>query len=388
MTKKLKIIAVIGNANIEDSQYKQNLAFEIGKKIIDNGYILVTGGMGGVMEYASKGAHSSTVYHEGSIIAFLPHSKTQANPFVDIAIPTGLGLVRNNILISSADAIITIGGGSGTLNEISTAWQMNKLIISLKSDGWSEKLRGTALDSRRDDIIYSASSPSEAIDLLNQNISLYNQMVFNGVSTTPISQKKAKLSIEIFFSTSNLTFLGRGGEGTVFKDKTHVYKIIHEDPKPLHLYWQLLALSSVESQCIPSFEVFIDKSKGEIFIKSIYIESSKINKNISTSAAIHFLNEMKRVSWVVHDIKLENFRQVSTDLLFLIDLGHSFIPYSKVMFECMSRRMFLLTKFSQEPNIKKYLTETNESGTFDSLREIGLDPILIQKEYLLFCKMI
>lgn len=388
MTNKLKIVAVIGNANIDDSKHKQQLAFEIGKKIIDNGYLLVTGGMGGVMEYASHGAQSSTAYRNGSVIAFLPHSKTQANSFVDIAIPTGLGLVRNNILISSADAVITIGGGSGTLNEISTAWQMNKLIISLKSDGWSENLRGIALDSRRDDIIYSALNPSQALDLLNEKIDLYTLIEFNGVSTTSMSEVKAKLLIEGFFSTNGLTFLGKGNEGAVFKDVTHIYKIIYEDPKPLHLYWQLLALSSVESQCIPSFEVFMDKSKGNIFIKSMYIESNEINTNISTSAAIHFLNEMKKVSWVVHDIKLENFRQTSTDVLLYIDLGHSFIPYSKVMFECMSRRIFLLTKFSQEPNIKKYLTETNESGVFHTLHEIGLDPMSVQKEYQLFCKMI
>ena len=200
MSNKLKIVAVIGNANIDDSIQKQELAFEIGKMIIDNGYLLVTGGMGGVMEYASKGAQSSKSYSGGSIMAFLPHSKDQANSFIDIAIPTGLGLGRNNILISSADAIITIGGGSGTLNEISTAWQMNKLIISLKSDGWSERLRGTSLDKRRDDIIYSANNSLEAIKILNQNIDLYASFKFTGVSNSSMSENKAKKAI---LSTSN-----------------------------------------------------------------------------------------------------------------------------------------------------------------------------------------
>lgn len=177
-----KIIAIIGNANIENSTKKQKMAFKIGKKVIDNNYILATGGLGGVMEYASKGARSSSNYTQGSILGFLPnHDKSEMNPYIDIAIPTGLGLVRNYLLISSADAVVSIGGGSGTLNEISIAWQMKKLIISLKSDGWSEKLGGKSLDKRRDDFIYSVKNSKEAIKIINREVDNYTAYSFQGI---------------------------------------------------------------------------------------------------------------------------------------------------------------------------------------------------------------
>ena len=183
-----KIIAVIGNANIDNSTKKQNLAFKMGKKVVDSNYILATGGLGGVMEYASKGARSSSNYTQGSILGFLPnHDKSEANPYVDIAIPTGLGLARNYLLISSADAVVSIGGGSGTLNELSMAWQMNKLIVSLKSDGWSEKIRGKALDKRRDDFIFSAKNSKEAIKIINREVDSYATRTFQGIE---VSSKK------------------------------------------------------------------------------------------------------------------------------------------------------------------------------------------------------
>ena len=98
---KKNIIAVIGDANIEDDTKKQEVSFELGKLIIDNGFILATGGLGGVMEYASRGARASEKYNEYSIIGVLPNYTTEyANQYVDIAIPTGFGLARNFILIS------------------------------------------------------------------------------------------------------------------------------------------------------------------------------------------------------------------------------------------------------------------------------------------------
>ena len=178
-----QIIAVIGNANIENNIEKQKISFELGKLIIDNGFILATGGLGGVMEYASKGAKSSKIYTENSIIGVLPdYNSENANKYVDIAIPTGFGLARNLMLISMSNAIFAVGGGSGTLNEISASWQMNKLIIGLQVNGWSEKLCGKALDERRNDIIFCAKDAQEAINLLNSKISYYQIRKFTGIN--------------------------------------------------------------------------------------------------------------------------------------------------------------------------------------------------------------
>ena len=175
--KKMKqIIAIIGNANIENDIKKQEISFELGKLIIDNGFILATGGFGGVMEYASKGARNSKNYTENSIIGILPdYNSDNANKYIDIAIPTGFGLARNLMLISMANAVIAVGGGSGTLNEISVAWQMNKLIIGLQVNGWSEKLCGKALDYRRNDIIYCAKNAQEALKIINSKLLYYQK---------------------------------------------------------------------------------------------------------------------------------------------------------------------------------------------------------------------
>jgi uncharacterized protein (TIGR00725 family) len=176
------IIAVIGNASLLKNSKKSDLAFHLGKKLIDNNYILATGGMGGVMEFASKGARSSENYSFGKIIGILPQNhKKMANKYIDIPIATGLELMRNNILISTADAVISIGGGSGTLNELSIAWQMNKLIISLESDGWSNELANRQLDNRRNDQIFQAKNINEAIQILNKNILEYSKKGFDGV---------------------------------------------------------------------------------------------------------------------------------------------------------------------------------------------------------------
>ena len=186
-----QIIAVIGNANIENDIDKQKISFELGKLIIDNGYILATGGLGGVMEYASKGAKISKNYTENAIIGVLPdYHSGNANQYIDIAFPTGLGLGRNLMLISLANAVIAVGGGSGTLNEISAAWQMNKLLVGLKADGWSEKLCGKALDKRRNDVIFCAGSAKKAIEILNEKITIYRDKKFEGIQKTQTKKDK------------------------------------------------------------------------------------------------------------------------------------------------------------------------------------------------------
>lgn len=197
-----QIIAVIGNANIDNDIKKQEISFELGKLIIDNGYILATGGLGGVMEYASKGAKSSEKYNENAIIGVLPdYHSCNANQYIDIALPTGLGLARNLMLVSLANAVIAVGGGSGTLNEISAAWQMNKLIIGLKTDGWSEKLCGKQLDKRRNDIIFCAKDVQEALSIVNKNIETYKNHRFDGIKKS--KTKKEKL-IEYFTKIQKL----------------------------------------------------------------------------------------------------------------------------------------------------------------------------------------
>lgn len=175
-----RIVSVIGNREIEEDGPRYKLAFELGKALIDNGYRVQSGGLYGVMRAVMAGARSSEHYKEGDTIALLPSFDTEkANEFADIAIPTGLDVMRN-AMVANAYAVIGIGGGAGTLSEYAFAWSFNRLIIAFEnSGGWSEKLAGTRLDSSvrypdiPDDKVYGVTTAEEAIKILNENIDRY-----------------------------------------------------------------------------------------------------------------------------------------------------------------------------------------------------------------------
>lgn len=125
-TARRPIIAVIGGRNAEASLLA--LAEKAGALIADSGALLATGGLGGVMEAASRGANEAG----GMTIGILPgDDKSAANPHVDIAIPTGFGIGRNIVLVRTADALLAIGGQYGTLSEIAYALQMGKPVAGI-----------------------------------------------------------------------------------------------------------------------------------------------------------------------------------------------------------------------------------------------------------------
>ena len=131
MTATPKIIAVLGGRECDEQTYQ--LAFDVGRAIAERGAILLCGGRTGVMEAACKGAVSAG----GLTIGILPGSdKNDANPWVKIALPTGIGVARNAIIARACDAAIAIGGKYGTLSEIAYCLQLNKPICGLNS--WPE----------------------------------------------------------------------------------------------------------------------------------------------------------------------------------------------------------------------------------------------------------
>jgi uncharacterized protein (TIGR00725 family) len=122
------IISVIGAASCDKETYR--IAEEIGKLIAQKGATLITGGLGGVMEAASRGAKGSG----GITVGILPgFSKEEANKFVDIPITTGLSHARNIIVAGSADAVIAISGEYGTLSEIAIALKLGKPVIGIRT---------------------------------------------------------------------------------------------------------------------------------------------------------------------------------------------------------------------------------------------------------------
>ena len=161
------IASVIGSArpSLEDEQ----LAFDLGRLLVDHGFRIVTGGLAGVMAAASRGARSSRLWVDGTIIGILPtYDAADANPWVDIAIPTGMNHARNALVVSAGDIVIAIGGGAGTLSELGLAWSLGKGVIIVGDGGWAPHFAGVAIDSRRSDVAHAAATAADACQLAVQ----------------------------------------------------------------------------------------------------------------------------------------------------------------------------------------------------------------------------
>jgi uncharacterized protein (TIGR00725 family) len=100
----------------------------VGRLLAEHGAVLVCGGLGGTMEAACRGAKQAG----GTTVGLLPgESRSDANRFVDVAIPTGLGEARNALVVRSADVVVAVGGGYGTLSEIALALKIGKRVVGL-----------------------------------------------------------------------------------------------------------------------------------------------------------------------------------------------------------------------------------------------------------------
>lgn len=146
------IIAVIGNSSYSSEEAK--LAETVGELLAQRGAIIVCGGLGGVMEAVCRGAKSKG----GLTVGILPgQDAATANPWVDIPVVTSLGEARNVVVAKSAQAVIAIGGGYGTLSEIAYALKSNIPVIGLNT--WSLSRNG-----QEDDSIIRVQSAAEAVD--------------------------------------------------------------------------------------------------------------------------------------------------------------------------------------------------------------------------------
>jgi uncharacterized protein (TIGR00725 family) len=119
-------VAVIGSASCD--QAVAALARELGREIARRGAVLVCGGRGGVMEAACQGAKEEG----GTTVGILPGTdRREANPYVDIPIATGIGEARNAIVVRTADGVVAVSGGYGTLSEIGLALKMGRPVVGL-----------------------------------------------------------------------------------------------------------------------------------------------------------------------------------------------------------------------------------------------------------------
>lgn len=143
-------VAVCGGGVYEEAAAAT--AEALGVELARRGAIVVCGGLGGVMEAVCRGVRS-----EGGLsVGFLPGTeRAEANDFVDIALPTGVGEMRNMLLVRASDAVIAISGEFGTLSEVAFALRLGIPVVGI--DTWEVTNK-----TRRDDPIIRAQDAPDA----------------------------------------------------------------------------------------------------------------------------------------------------------------------------------------------------------------------------------
>jgi uncharacterized protein (TIGR00725 family) len=123
-----KILSVIGGHSC--SKEVEQIAHYFGKKVSKVVNYLCCGGLGGVMKAVCMGFKAG----KGTTIGILPsYNKNDANKYIDLAIPTGLGLARNLLVVKTGDVVVALPGAAGTLSEIAYCLQFGIPVISLNS---------------------------------------------------------------------------------------------------------------------------------------------------------------------------------------------------------------------------------------------------------------
>jgi uncharacterized protein (TIGR00725 family) len=148
-------VAVIGPADASPDHCA--LAHEVGRLLGRAEALVLTGGLGGVMAAASRGAKEAG----GRTVGVLPgRDRAAANEWVDVALPTGLAEVRNAIVVGAADAVIAVGGSWGTLSEIALARRAGRPVVGLQTWTIGDERRQPVADG-----VLPADDPEHAVAL-------------------------------------------------------------------------------------------------------------------------------------------------------------------------------------------------------------------------------
>ncbi|MFP4070929.1 MAG: TIGR00725 family protein [Desulfovibrionales bacterium] len=124
-------VSLIGAGRCGKSRYEQ--ARILGGLLAQSGFTIICGGLGGIMEGAARGAQE----HGGITVGILPGSNPlEANSYITFPLATGLGPMRNYLVVLNGEIVVAMGGAAGTLSEIGLALKINKTVIGL--DEWAE----------------------------------------------------------------------------------------------------------------------------------------------------------------------------------------------------------------------------------------------------------
>ena len=168
------IVAVVGySGRIDEPPVSEvaEVSRELGRRLAEEGYKVITGGRDGVMELVSEAAKKAG----GTVIGVLPgrEGESYVNPYVDVPIYTSMDFhMRSHILIHSADVVVSIGGEIGTAIEILLAYASKKKLILLRgTGGWTDRfadvlIDGKYLDNRKTVEVLQAHSVDEVMKML------------------------------------------------------------------------------------------------------------------------------------------------------------------------------------------------------------------------------
>jgi uncharacterized protein (TIGR00725 family) len=150
--RRAAYIAVVGPGEADAHTLRR--AEEVGRELAQRGAVVVCGGLGGAMEAACRGAKAAG----GLTVGILPGlRRSDANRYVDVALATGIGELRNGLVVRAADALIAVAGEFGTLSEVSFALKTGVPVVGL--DTWQLVKRGQQVSA-----IVEAESPRAAVE--------------------------------------------------------------------------------------------------------------------------------------------------------------------------------------------------------------------------------
>lgn len=160
MAKKRQILVIGHNTNGCTPEHEK-VAYDVGVEIAKSDSVLITGGLGGVMTAAAHGAKDTG----GLTVGIIPQADaSEANEYCDIVIPTGMGLTRDFLNALTADGVIIVGGGSGTLSEACAAYMNKKPMVAIRNqNGPIEKYIDGFIDHRKNVKIIGVDDAKEAV---------------------------------------------------------------------------------------------------------------------------------------------------------------------------------------------------------------------------------